>query len=77
MIFDVSIRYDEPGKSPQKYGKPPKTKSSEKISDDIVIRNFKKCIKDVWLVPDIEWHSTGMELRKLYRMKSKQKVLIP
>ena len=75
FVFDSFSRYDEPGKSPQKHGKPPRTRSGERDSDGIVLTNLRKCVKDIWLVPDIEWHSTVMELRKMYRMKSKQKVV--
>ena len=69
-------RYDEPGKSPSKCSKPPKNKDEKEVREEVIKTNLRKCVKDIWVMPDIDWNGTPIEQRKLYRLRmaSKQKV---
>ena len=55
-----------------------KGRIEENNSDEIVIKSLRKCVKDIILVPDVEWNDTSIELRQSHKLRTelKRKVLI-
>ena len=53
-----------------------KKKSDKDNNDEVVITTLRKCVRDIWLVPDVDWHGAPMKQRELYRLRvaAKQKV---